>query len=138
MARTSPSGGKGLVLFSFAALYLRDFIRQSAGDAGDGLDDKVVMLGQPGVEAAEGAFAGDVVLETAQVPEFLVRPEAVEELDVVANVEDAFDKAGPEHCPDGVSWAAGMPVSLESVGKRLVIQVLEDLFQEADAVFRRL
>ena len=102
--------------------YRGDQVPQLIGGFDQTFLDKVHMVREAADKPAEDALAGDVVSEPAECSEFSAPAEALQELVVVANLEDELGEDGPPHGFDRVSGASGVAVGLKCVDDGLVVQ----------------
>ena len=131
-------GRQWLVLPVLLALDRWHQVAELVGDFDQGLLDEVLVIGQAGDEPAEGALAGDLIVEAADLTQLPAPSEALDKLVVVADFEDELGAVGPVHGPGVVSRASGLVVRLEGFEQGIVVQVVEDLGQKAVAALGRL
>ena len=112
--------------------------RRGAGGSLQASFNKVLVVRQAADEPAEGAFAGDFLPEPAGFPELPAAAQTLQELVVVANLEDELGEIGPPHGPQGVAFASDPAVLAEGIKDDPIFESIQDGGQEAIPAFRRL
>ena len=99
---------------------------QLLGGIDQTLFDQRLVVGQAGDEAAEGAFTWHSIAQATDFPELPAAAHPLQQLVIVANLQQELDQVGPPHGPDRVAGASGAAVVLEDFEKGLVFEAVED------------